>query len=110
MQELHPVVDMLTPFFRVFQLVLELYSYVLFAWIILSWLLAFNIINGHNPFVRKLIDILVRATDPVLRPIRSRMPNLEGLDISPIIVFFGIYFLIMMLPKILNLINFMLVG
>jgi YggT family protein len=72
---------------------LQLYSYVVLAWVILSWLIAFNIVNTRNPVVSAIADFLYRATDPVLRPIRQLMPNLGGIDISPVILFLIIIFL-----------------
>jgi YggT family protein len=66
---------------------LDLYMYLVIAWVILSWLIAFNVVNTRNPFVGAVGDFLYRITDPALRPIRQRMPNLGGIDISPIILF-----------------------
>jgi YggT family protein len=73
--------------------ILDMYSYVLIAAIIASWLVNFNIINVSSPFVRQLLDILYRLTEPVLAPIRRRLPQMGGLDLSPIIVFLGIFFI-----------------
>jgi YggT family protein len=66
--------------------VLQLYVYALIISAILSWLIAFNVVNVRNDFVRGIMNFLYQITEPVLRPIRSRMPNLGGIDISPIIV------------------------
>jgi YggT family protein len=76
-----------------FVVVLDMYSYVLIAAIISSWLVSFNIINVRSPFVGQVLDILYRLTEPVLAPIRNRLPQMGGLDLSPIIVFLGIYFI-----------------
>ncbi|MBR1216923.1 YggT family protein [Bradyrhizobium sp. U87765 SZCCT0131] len=65
---------------------LNLYVWLLIAAAIMSWLLAFNVVNGRNQFVASIGDFLYRITEPVLRPIRNRLPNLGGLDISPIIL------------------------
>ena len=65
---------------------IELYVYVLIASIILSWLIAFKIVNAYQPFVYKLNDMLRRITEPVLTPIRHILPDLGGIDISPIIL------------------------
>jgi YggT family protein len=70
---------------------LDLYMYLVIAWVILSWLIAFNVVNTRNPFVAAIGDFLYRITEPALRPIRQRMPNLGGIDISPIILFLIIY-------------------
>jgi YggT family protein len=73
--------------------VLTLYVYVLLAAVILSWLIAFNVVNTRNQFVGMLTEFLFRITEPVLRPIRNLMPNLGGIDISPIIVVLIIIFI-----------------
>ena len=58
----------------------------------LSWLIAFNVINTRNQFVAMVGDFLYRITEPVLRPIRNMLPSLGGIDISPVIVIFIISF------------------
>ncbi len=77
----------------VIMIVLNLYIWVLIASAVLSWLIAFNVINTRNQFVSTVWDMLYRVTEPVLRPIRERLPNLGGLDISPIILLLIIYFI-----------------
>ena len=67
-------------------LLLDLYIWLLIASAILSWLIAFNVINARNQFVHMVGDFLWKITEPVLRPIRSIMPNLGGIDISPVIL------------------------
>ena len=74
-------------------IVLELYVWLLIAAAILSWLVAFNVVNTRNQFVAMIGDFLYRITEPLLAPIRSVMPNLGGLDISPIILILIIYFI-----------------
>ena len=74
-------------------MILQLYSWVLIAMIIMSWLFAFNVINGRNQFVAAVWRVLDALTEPVLRPIRSILPNMGGLDLSPIVVFIIIFFL-----------------
>lgn len=74
-------------------LVLQLYIYVVFAAVIMSWLLAFNIINYSNAFVRAIWDALTALTEPLLGPIRRFMPNLGTIDLSPVILLLGIIFL-----------------
>jgi YggT family protein len=78
---------------EVIQIVLELYVYLLIASAILSWLIAFNVVNTRNQFVAAVAEFLYRITEPLLAPIRSVMPNLGGLDISPIILILIIYFI-----------------
>ena len=77
--------------------VISLYMYLLVASAILSWLIAFNVVNTRNQFVAGIAEFLYRITEPVLSPIRRRLPNFGGLDISPIIVFF-LLMLIQMYP------------
>jgi YggT family protein len=67
-------------------IVLQIYIYLLIAAAVLSWLIAFNVVNVRNPFVQAVGEFLYRITEPVLRPIRSMLPNLGGLDISPVIL------------------------
>ncbi|MDA0703508.1 MAG: YggT family protein [Proteobacteria bacterium] len=73
--------------------ILELYSYIVLAYVIMSWLIAFNVINTHNRFVYLVNDFLNKTTEPVLRPIRRFLPNLGGIDLSPIVLFLLIMFL-----------------
>jgi len=63
------------------------------AMAIFSWLVAFNVVNTRSPFVSMVGDFLYRITDPVLRPIRNVMPNMGGIDISPVILFLIIVFI-----------------
>ena len=74
-------------------LALDLYTWVIIGVAVLSWLLAFNIINIHNDFVRSIWNGLNALTEPLLRPIRNVLPAMGGLDISPIILLLVIYFL-----------------
>ena len=73
--------------------VLEIYTWVIIASAIMSWLVAFGVINTRNQFIRVVVDVLYRVTEPVLRPIRRLLPNLGGVDISPVIVLLLIFFL-----------------
>jgi YggT family protein len=74
-------------------MVLNLYIWLLIAAAVLSWLVAFNVVNVRNQFVAMIGDFLYRITEPVLRPIRNMMPNLGGLDISPVILILIIIFI-----------------
>lgn len=67
--------------------VISLYEWVIIAYVVVSWLMAFGVINTYNRFVSQANDTLYRLTEPALRPIRSVLPNLGGIDISPIILF-----------------------
>ena len=79
--------------FRLLDLILDMYSWVIIAAAIVSWLVAFGVINVRNQFVRWAVDFLYRITEPVLRPIRRLLPNLGGIDISPVIVLLAIFLL-----------------
>ncbi|MBN8961786.1 MAG: YggT family protein [Xanthobacteraceae bacterium] len=74
-------------------IILDLYVWLLIASAILSWLIAFNVVNTRNQFVASVAEFLYRITEPLLRPIRNFMPNLGGLDISPIILILIIMFI-----------------
>ena len=73
--------------------VITLYVWLLIASAILSWLIAFNVVNVRNPIVLQIADFLDRVTEPALRPIRRILPNLGGIDVSPIILILLLYFL-----------------
>jgi YggT family protein len=83
---------------------LTIYIYVVIAMAILSWLIAFNVVNTRNPVVHMIAELLFRLTEPVLRPIRNLLPNMGGIDISPIILFLIILFIqSVILPNIAKL-------
>ena len=73
--------------------VIRIYIWLLIASVVLSWLVSFNVINTRNRFVYVIGDFLHRLTEPVLRPIRNLLPNMGGLDISPIVLILALYFL-----------------
>jgi len=79
--------------FQTIDLALNLYTWVLIASAIFSWLYAFNVINSRNQFVNAIGSFLVNVTEPALRPIRRILPNLGGIDISPIILLLIIFFI-----------------
>lgn len=72
---------------------IHLYEYIVIAAVVLSWLIGFNVINGHNPFVRSLSQFIAAVTEPFLRPIRHMLPDLGGIDVSPIILLLACLFL-----------------
>jgi YggT family protein len=78
--------------FQTIDLALNLYTWVLIASAIFSWLYAFNVINSSNRFVNSLGTFLYNVTEPVLRPLRRILPDLGGIDISPIVVLLIIFF------------------
>lgn len=79
--------------FQTIDLALNLYTWVLIFSAIFSWLYAFNVINSRNQFVDAVGRFLFNVTDPVLRPIRRIMPDLGGIDISPVILLLIIFFI-----------------
>ena len=83
---------MIAIFYLVLQ-ILKLYSYVVIANVIVSWLIAFNILNTQNRFVYSILELSYRLTDPILNKIRRFLPNLCSLDISPIILLLLIWFI-----------------
>jgi len=83
----------MNPFIWLILTVIQLYTYVVIATVIMSWLLAFNVVNMHNPFVRQLTYILAQLTEPLLAPIRRYTPSLGGLDISPVVLLLLLYFI-----------------
>ena len=78
--------------FQTIDLVLSIFTWILIGSAIFSWLYAFNVINSSNRFVASLGSFFYNVTEPVLRPIRRFMPDLGGIDISPIVVLVLIYF------------------
>lgn len=73
--------------------ILYIYSWIIIASAIVRWLVAFGVVNVRNQFIRVLVDFLYRITEPVLRPVRRFLPNLGGIDISPVVVLLVIFFL-----------------
>ncbi len=78
--------------FFVIDLALHMYIYIIVAAAVMSWLIAFNVVNVRNQFVGMVADFLYRITEPALRPIRNLLPNLGGIDISPVILIFILIF------------------
>jgi YggT family protein len=74
-------------------MVITLYMWVIIISVILSWLIAFNVINRHNQFVYMIADSMQRLSEPALRPIRRALPDLGGLDISPVVLILILIFL-----------------
>jgi len=83
---------------------ITLYTYIVIANVILSWLMAFGVVNPYNPTVRAIWQALNALVEPLLRPIRNVMPNLGAIDISPIILLLGCFFVqSVVLPNIAKL-------
>lgn len=83
----------MNPFIWLLFTVIDLYFYVILATVIISWLTSFNIINYSNQYVRQINSVLHQLTEPLLAPIRRILPNLGGLDFSPIVLLLGLQFL-----------------
>ncbi len=83
---------MIAIFYLVLQ-ILKLYSYVVIVNVLISWLIAFNVLNTQNRFVYSILELSYRLTDPFLRRIRRFLPNLGSFDISPIILLLLIWFI-----------------
>lgn len=73
-------------------LALDIYWWIIIGAAIFSWLYSFNVVNMNNQFVSMIANMLYRLTEPALRPIRRFMPDLGGIDISPIILLLAIFF------------------
>ena len=82
---------MLLSLFQVLDLLLRVASYIIIAQAIISWLVAFNIINTQNDFMRSFLNALDRITEPLYRPIRRILPDFGGIDFSPLVVLLLIY-------------------
>jgi YggT family protein len=76
----------MNPFLWLISTLIQLYIWILIANAVLSWLVAFNVVNPSNNVVRTIGEMLYRLTEPALRPIRQILPSLGGLDISPVIL------------------------
>jgi YggT family protein len=83
---------------------ITLYTYIVIANVILSWLMAFGVVNPYNPTVRVIWQALNALVEPLLRPIRAVMPNLGAVDLSPIVLLLGCFFVqSVVLPNIAKL-------
>ncbi len=83
---------MIAIFYLVLQ-ILKLYSYVVIVNVVISWLIAFNVLNTQNRFVYSILELTYKLTEPILNKIRRFLPNLGSLDISPIILLLLIWFI-----------------
>ena len=86
--------------------ILKLYSYVVLANVVISWLVAFNILNTQNRFVYSILEVTYRLTNPALNKIRSFLPNLGSVDISPVILLLLIWFIEMCMKLYIAMYNF----
>ncbi len=72
--------------------IVDIFVWIIIIQVIMSWLIAFNVINTSNRFVYLVGDFLYRITEPVMRPIRRILPNLGGIDLSPLVVLLLLFF------------------
>ena len=85
---------LVTIVFRLVDVILQLVEYVVIAQVIASWLVAFGVLNTRNQIVYAIVDFLDRATRPILRPLRRVIPPMGGLDLSPLVLFLLIDYVI----------------
>ena len=83
----------LGPLLQVLLIIIELYMWAVMIGVVLSWLVAFNVVNTSNRFVYVVGDFIYRITEPLQAPIRRVLPNLGGLDLSPMVLILGLIFL-----------------
>lgn len=76
----------MTSIFQILEFLLTILFWIIMVQVVLSWLIAFNVINTHNDFVRQFLYALDRVTEPVYRPIRRVLPDFGGLDFAPMVV------------------------
>lgn len=82
----------MNPFIWLINTLFDLVVWVVIASAIMSWLVAFGVVNTRNQFIRMVVETLYRLTEPLLRPIRRMLPNLGGVDISPVVLLVALYF------------------
>ena len=80
------------PFIQLILLVLDIYFWIIIAMVVMSWLVAFNVVNPTNNFVRQIRYALFRLTEPLLGPIRRVLPDLGGIDLSPVVLLIALWF------------------
>ena len=81
--------------------VINLFIFILIVQVIMSWLIAFNVVNTRNRFVYMVADVAYKITEPVLRPIRRILPNLGGIDLSPIVIIILLGFIQRLIPSLI---------
>ncbi len=89
------------PLLQVLNVALDLYKWVVVIWVVLSWLVAFNVVNSHNPLVGSIGRALDQIVEPALRRIRRYVPLFGNLDIAPVILFLVILFIQLMIGRLI---------
>ena len=92
----------LSALIQVVLVAINIYVFILIASAVMSWLLAFNVLNARNQFVAMLAEFLYRVTEPALRPIRRFIPHLGGIDVSPVVLILVLYFFQILLNSVLR--------
>lgn len=87
------------PLFRIAMIAVDLYIWLVIIGAVLSWLVAFNVVNTSNRAIHLVGDFLYRITEPAMRPIRRILPNMGGIDLSPVVLILGLIFLQMVLSN-----------
>lgn len=75
---------------KLLTLAINIYMGIIILQVVISWLIAFNVLNASNPQAKNLMDLLAKLTDPVMKPIQKYIPPIGGIDITPIIVIIGL--------------------
>ena len=92
----------IVPLFNVLLMAINLYWWVIIVMAVMSWLLAFDVVNMRNDFVRSIWNAVNALTEPALRPIRRFVPPLGGMDISPIVLLLALSFLEQVLGRLVR--------
>ncbi len=90
----------LKPLLQVADIALELYMWLIIISAVMSWLVAFNVVNARNQVVFTIGNFLYRITEPALRPIRRFVPNFGGVDVTPVVLILIVLFVRMLLAEI----------
>ena len=83
----------MNPFIELILTIISIYIWIIIAMVVMSWLVGFNVVNMQNNFVRQIRYALYRLTEPLLGPIRRFLPDLGGLDLSPMVLLLALWFL-----------------
>ena len=90
----------MNPFLWLIDTIITIYIWLLIASAVLSWLIAFNVVNTRNPIVSSVGEFLYRVTEPLLRPIRRLLPDTGAIDFSPMVMLLLIYIIIKVLTAL----------
>lgn len=91
----------LAPLLDVLLIAINLYEWVVILAVVINWLIAFNVLNTYNRMVGAIHDVLFRLTEPALKPIRRVIPTLGGVDLSPIVLIFILFFIESVMKRLL---------